>query len=241
MQAVAIIPCRAGSKGIPSKNRVELCGMPLFLWSVAAALAEDRIKTICITTDDKEILTWTKWAMSREKRIVAVERPSEMAEDSSPTEPCMFHACNYLGVGNHEYVVLMQPTSPLRSGNLLGRALDMGREHGSCFTCRDAGHIMWIKTGRFICPLYDPSNRPRRQDCADVGTYLAEDGNIYCSKFSEMELTKTRFGVTPFALLNDECKSAQIDTISDLNTIKAMATNQEMHKWMEEVRILLPR
>ncbi len=100
---------------------------------------------------------------------------------------------------------------------------------------------MWIKTGRFICPLYDPSKRPRRQDCADVGTYLAEDGNIYCSKFSEMELTKTRFGLTPFALLNDECKSAQIDTISDLSTIKAMATNQEMHKWMEEVRILLPR
>ena len=241
MRVVAIVPCRAGSKGIPSKNRMEFHGMPLFMWSVGAALEDERIRTVCVTTDDEEIIGWCKWASIRDKRIACVVRPSDMATDESPTETGLFHACDEIGVMKHELVVLLQPTSPVRHMGLLSRCIEGSDQTGSSFSYSSPGHISWVKTGRHAVPLYDPRHRPRRQDLGGHPQVIFEDGNVYCSMYDQMCITGTRFGERPLAVESDFIHGVQIDTLKDAQIIKHLCADEAVKSWMEKVQLLLPK
>jgi len=241
MSAVAIIPCRAESKGIPGKNRAELNGSPLFLWSVAAALECEDVRTVCVTTDDEEIISWGKWAASRNSRITCLSRPKEMATDESPTEPCLFHACDHISVGNHEYVFLLQPTSPFRHGELISRCMTSAKNSGSSFTAISPGHIMWLHGVHASMPLYDPTQRPRRQYSLHSPVVAFEDGNIYCSLYSQMKTTKTRFGDSPNLILSSPIHSVQIDSTEDLDLVRDLSKCKQVNEWMQNVQALLPK
>lgn len=241
MRGVAIIPCRAGSKGIPRKNRMEFNGLPLFMWSVAAALEDERVRTACITTDDAEIISWGQWASEKEGRIVCINRPSEMAADDSPTEPCMFHACRDIGVMNHEFVLLLQPTSPVRHGGLVSRCIDRAGVIGSSFSCFCPGHIAWLQTGTMSVPLYNPIKRPRRQELEGYPKVMIEDGSVYCSLYDQMVMTGTRFGSSPSPMESDFIHGVQIDTLEDAKTLRHLCADEAVKLWMEKVQLLLPR
>jgi len=241
MSAVVVIPCRAGSRGVPGKNRAEVNGSPLFLWSVAAALECEDVRTVCVTTDDEEILSWGKWAASKNNRINCVSRPKEMATDESPTESCLFHACDQNSVGNHEYVVLLQPTSPFRHGALIRKCITAASNSGSSFTAIAPGHIMWLHGVHASMPLYDPEKRPRRQDSVHSPVVAFEDGNIYCSLYSQMKTTKTRFGDSPKLVLSTLIHSVQIDSTEDLELVRDLAQCKQVNEWMQNVQILLPK
>ncbi len=53
---VAVIPARGGSKGLPKKNLVELCGKPLLAWSVMQAKAAESVDSVWVSSDSEEIL-----------------------------------------------------------------------------------------------------------------------------------------------------------------------------------------
>ena len=241
MRGVAIVPCRAGSKGIPSKNRMEFHGMPLFMWSVAAAIEDDRIRSVCITTDDEEIIGWCNWASTRDKKIACVVRPAEMAADDSPTEPGLFHACNELGVMKHEFVVLLQPTSPIRHNGLLSRCIGEAERTGSSFSCSLPGHIAWLKTGGNAVPLYNPRRRPRRQDLEGHPQVVMEDGSVYCSIYDQMCISGTRFGERPVSVDSEFIHGVQIDTLEEAKILRHLCADEAVKSWMEKVQLLLPK
>lgn len=241
MRGVAIIPCRAGSKGIPAKNRMEFQGLPLFMWSVCAALEDDRIRTVCITTDDEEIVAWCRWASAKDNRLTCVIRPPEMASDSSPTEPSLFHACAEIGVMKHEFVALLQPTSPIRHGSLLTRCIDDSESTGSSFSCFCPGHIAWLQSGESAVPLYSTRQRPRRQDLDGHPRVMMEDGNTYCSMYDQMCLTGTRFGTKPSIVESDFIHGVQIDTLADAKVLRHLCADEVVKAWMEKVQLLLPK
>jgi CMP-N,N'-diacetyllegionaminic acid synthase len=241
MRVVAVIPCRAGSKGIPHKNRMEFAGQPLFLWSVAAGLEDSRVRTVCISTDDDEILSWGKWASSKNDRIACVRRPAEMSRDSDGTEIGMFHACREVGVMKHEFVLLLQPTSPLRHANIVGKCLDASSGNGSSFSCYCPGHIAWVQSGGLAAPLYPISNRPRRQDLALHPRIMMEDGNVYSARYDQMSETKTRFGNNPVMIESELAHSVQIDGLDDAKTLRCLCADDSVKSWIEKVRLLLPK
>ena len=55
MTPICIIPARGGSKGLPRKNVLPLCGRPLLAWNVLAAVEACGAGNVYVTTDDSEI------------------------------------------------------------------------------------------------------------------------------------------------------------------------------------------
>jgi len=112
MKVVAVIPARAESKGIQNKNLINIGGKPLISWSIEAALKAKTIDEIIVTSDGDEILGLA----NSYSEVTVLKRPKELAEDHTPTAPVVTHALKELeiNVEQYDYLILLQPTSPLR-------------------------------------------------------------------------------------------------------------------------------
>ncbi|MBV6493611.1 MAG: CMP-N,N'-diacetyllegionaminic acid synthase [Turneriella sp.] len=113
---LAIIPARGGSKGLPSKNIKELCGKPLIAWSIEAALNSKYLDEVMVTTDSKEIAAIAKQYGAK----VPFLRPAHLASDSATTFDAIKHTLDFYKQDidkEFDYVVLLEPTSPLREVN----------------------------------------------------------------------------------------------------------------------------
>ncbi len=107
MEIVSVIPARGGSKGIPGKNMLGLCGYPLIYYSIAPSLVSACSRTV-VSTEDSTIA-----ATARFHGAEVVRRPMDLATDAARTEPVVVHTIHELGLHDGDVVVLLQPTSPL--------------------------------------------------------------------------------------------------------------------------------
>jgi len=107
---LGIIPARGGSKGIFRKNLKLLAGKPLIAWTIEEAKKSHYLDRIILSSEDAEIIATAK-TLGCEVPFV---RPVELARDDTPGIEPVIHALNCLGEP-FDYVVLLQPTSPLRS------------------------------------------------------------------------------------------------------------------------------
>lgn len=110
-----IVPVRAGSKGMPNKNVTMLNGKPLYLHAVDLAI-QGGAERIVISTDIDEILH-----AHFEASVEVVARPAHLCTDSAPMSPVLVHALQDADITGA--VVLLQPTSPLRSSQDLAACL----------------------------------------------------------------------------------------------------------------------
>lgn len=112
-----IIPARGGSKRVPGKNLLPLAGKPLIVWSIETALKDPLAGVPWVTTDDAAIAEVAEKAGAR-----VIIRPTELAEDITPTKPVVLHALEASGTGA-SLIVLLQPTSPFRPISLITEAV----------------------------------------------------------------------------------------------------------------------
>lgn len=121
-----IIPARGGSKGIPRKNIRTLAGKPLIHYSIEVArqLTDDR--HIIVSTDDNEIAEVARMT----GLPVAYMRPAHLASDTSGSREVIIDAMDYADREGIEYkrIVLLQPTSPLRTVDDVTRCLESYRD-----------------------------------------------------------------------------------------------------------------
>jgi len=119
---LSIIPARGGSKGIPKKNIKDLAGKPLINYTIKASIDSDRVDRTMVTTNDEDIASVSRKAGAE----VPFIRPKRLAQDETPTLPVIQHTLNYYQ-DNENYtpdaVILLQPTSPLRTSNHIDEAL----------------------------------------------------------------------------------------------------------------------
>lgn len=110
---LAVIPARAHSKRIPGKNRKDFLGKPLIHWSIETALAANCVTQVAITTDDDQILEYSK----NFPKVDFVKRPDELALDSTPGVDPILHLMQQIEKTGkkYDYLILLQPTSPLRT------------------------------------------------------------------------------------------------------------------------------
>ncbi|SHM95515.1 acylneuraminate cytidylyltransferase family protein [Flavobacterium xinjiangense] len=109
MRILVVIPARGGSKGVPKKNIKLLGGKPLIAHAIECANSSKLVSKIVVSTDSDEIA-----AMVSNYKIEVVKRPLELADDTSNVVTAVEHAYKFL---NEEFdiIVLLQPTSPLRT------------------------------------------------------------------------------------------------------------------------------
>jgi CMP-N-acetylneuraminic acid synthetase/spore coat polysaccharide biosynthesis predicted glycosyltransferase SpsG len=159
LKLLFIIPARFGSKGIPRKNLKILNGKPLIFYSINNALKISCEKEVVVSSDSDEILNIaTKFGAK------ALKRPAELAGDQTTLDPVVFHAYKSLSVGlNFDYVVILQPTSPLLSAKSLESALmfiSQNKKIDSIISVREERHLSWkYENGEYIPNYKERKNR----------------------------------------------------------------------------------
>lgn len=121
-KVIAIIPARGGSKGLPGKNIKVLCGKPLITWTIQAALKSRLIDEVVVSTDNQQIADIAKQAGAS----VPFLRPAVLATDKAPTIDVIDHTLDYFSsqkARTFDYVVLLEPTSPLRENDDIDKML----------------------------------------------------------------------------------------------------------------------
>ncbi len=119
---LAIIPARSGSKGLPGKNIINCAGKPLIAWSIDAALGSKYVTEVIVTTDSDKIAGVAKKYGGR----VPFLRGADLAkDDSSITDVVKDVLDNIKGKVKYDLVILLQPTSPLRTAKHIDNAIDM--------------------------------------------------------------------------------------------------------------------
>ncbi|MSO92243.1 MAG: acylneuraminate cytidylyltransferase family protein [Rhodospirillales bacterium] len=175
---VGIITARGGSKGVPRKNVRPFAGRPLLAYTADQARAVPEIDLAVLTTDDPEIKR-----LGRSLGLRVVDRPAELATDMARSEPAILHAIDALereGERPFDYMVLLQPTSPLRTPATIRacmqRIADTGAE--SLVTVTEIREILGPLENGFLRPV-NPGNRGPRQKRTP---YYAANGCVFaCS------------------------------------------------------------
>lgn len=126
MNTLFFIPARGGSKGIPSKNIVDLNGVPLIIYSIKLAQQFVSNNNICLSSDDENIIK-----VARDYGLgVPFKRPKRISTDSATTLDAIIHALNFYKKKGviYDNVVLLQPTSPLRLKRDVSNALKLYKD-----------------------------------------------------------------------------------------------------------------
>ncbi len=122
-----IIPARGGSKGLPGKNIKPLNGKPLIHYTIEAALEVSSKENICVSTDDAEIIRVAEQTGLK----VPFVRPADLSTDTAGTWKVVRHAIDwYKKQGkNYNTIILLQPTSPFRTGKHIKEAYELMSEN----------------------------------------------------------------------------------------------------------------
>ncbi len=229
---LGLITARGGSRGIPGKNIRLVAGKPMIAWTIQAALECDSLNRVILSTDDAEIAEiGRKW-----RAEVPFMRPTELAQDNSPHIDVILHAVEWLMANENyhpDYVVLLQPTSPLRTAQDIDAAvaLALQRDADSVVSISESpAHPFFIKRITGEGKLADFADKP--------GGYLprqalppayVENGAIYVVRRDVLLREKTLYpdGTYPYIMATE--RSLDVDTPWDLY-VADLVLRDKLHK-----------
>ena len=216
LNILAVIPARGGSRGVPRKNVTLLCGKPLIAYTIEAALDSKLINRVVVSTEDEEIAE-----ISKKYGAEVITRPQELAQDDTPSLPVFQHAINYLEEMEDycpEIMVILQPTSPLRTVEDIDSAIERfleGRYDSLASVCEveHPTHWMYTLVKNKLKPLIkDGKNMARRQDAPKV---YRLNGALYVTSRDTIMKENRVVGTDAGAYVMPSEKSVDIDTELD--------------------------
>lgn len=205
MNILAVIPARAGSKGIPNKNLRIIAGHPLIYYSVQNAKLSEYITDIVVSTDSPDI------ALLAKQMGVAVRwRLPELCKDDVPLDPVVYDAIP--SNARYEYIITMQPTSPTLSTNTLDHAIEhmIKNKYDTVVSVINKPYLSWHMQDGMAVPNYTKRlNRQYLPPC------YSETGAFVISKF-DVVTQSTRFGENVSVYEISEEEAVDIDSFEDL-------------------------
>jgi len=217
---MALIPARAGSKGIANKNLAMLAGHPLIYYSITSAKASRYIDRVVVSSDGDKIL-----ACASSLGAEALKRPADISTDTTAMAPVIQHFIDASSLDDEDRIVLLQPTSPLRRAEHIDAAIAMSRRNDSTvISVVDVGDHHPYKAfrvddkGRLRGLIDDDAPFSRRQDCPPC--YYA-NGAIYVFRVLDF-LRQGRIPLlhaSPYPMSDQD--SLDIDNNEDLEAAEA--------------------
>jgi len=212
MKIAALIPARAGSKGVPGKNFKDFCGKPLWEWTWKAAIDSKIFDEIIVSTDQN---AYRFPDIVFEDTFIDVHRPAKLSDDNASLDDVL---CYYKNIyARIDTWCLLVPTSPLRTAEDIKNAFEIFNDNNydslvSVNKADYAGdHMYWKKNNNGVLdsfPLYDYRNRMNRQDVNDK---YRENGSIYITKKHILKNTRCRIGGNIGLYLMPKERSFEID------------------------------
>lgn len=233
---LAVIPARGGSKGIPSKNIIEVGGKPLIQYTIDCAKNSKYIDRAIISTDSEEI----KKVSIECGGDVPFMRPKELALDTSKTIDCIVHAVDSLKkIGEtYDYVMIIQNTVPLRKYWHVDESIEklINSEERSLVSVTEVEqHPILMRTineDGTVKNLLPMSSTMRRQD---FPKFYKVDGAIAIQKIDEDFNLNTSINDGKLAYIMDSKYSTDIDNYIDIKIIEYYL-EKEKEEEIEEAR-----
>lgn len=217
-KVLGVIPARGASKRLPRKNILPLSGKPLIYWSIKSALECDYIDRLIVSTEDPEIASISELYGAE----IPFLRPDTLATDEVTTIEVITHLLNKLRKKEeyYDYIVLLQPTSPLRNSNHIKSALEKiieRKANAIVSVCEAEHHPFWCNT----LPEDKSMDNFLRKDLhnlrsQDLPTYYRLNGAIYICRSNTLLLENTFLpskGCSAFIM--SQKSSIDIDTQED--------------------------
>lgn len=231
-KVLAIVPARAGSKGLPGKNIRILNGKPLLAWPIEAANSSLYIDKVVVSTDSCEYAELARvWGAE-----VPVLRPPELATDNSPSSAFVVHMLDVLSAKgeDYDYIVLLEPTSPLTEAHDIDAAIQSLNDRREAadslvgvteLVVNHPDFVVRKNEGGVIAPYaaVDFTKLPRRQD---IEPLFALDGSIYISSVDSFRKKLSFCHDRTLGHLMPSYKAHEVDSLLDFICIEAIL----MHK-----------
>jgi len=192
LNVLAIIPARGGSKRLPGKNIKPLLGKPLINWTIEQALQCHYFDKVIVSTDCKKIAE-----VAKEKGAsVPFIRPDSLSQDRTPSIDVVEHALDFFSLKQEYFdvLVLLEPTSPLRTAKDLNNAMTLFIDHYDTYDAlisvgkveREHPSIMkLIEEENFLKPFEKEEKSQKAKEA------FFPYGVIYASKVSTLREMKT--------------------------------------------------
>ena len=233
IQVLGLITARGGSKELPRKNLAPLARKPLIAHTIEAALGAKRLDRVIVSTDDQEIADVAcHWGVE-----APFLRPAELARDDTPHFPVLRHALVWLE--GHEgyvpdYVMLLQPTSPLRSSEDIDKAVAIATERDAdsvVSVYMPKQHPYWMKRltpdGRVLDYLPQEGEFSQRHSLPPV--YMP-NGAIYLAKPALVLEKDSLYSDETYAYIMPPERSLDIDTALDMRIAELILSERSTTK-----------
>lgn len=217
MEILAVIPARAGSKGIPNKNIRIIGGHPLVYYSIKNALDSTLITDVIVTTDSPEV------------KIIATQmganykwRSADLCGDAVTLDSVIADAIP--GDRTWDYIVTMQPTSPTLDVHTLDKAIQYAIDNDldTVISVINRPHLSWgEKDGKKVPNYTERLNRQYLPPC------YSETGAFVISKASVVN-EKTRIGDKVDVFEVSESEAQDVDTFDDLRSVATTLSKQKV-------------
>lgn len=209
---LAIIPARGGSKGVPRKNIRELAGKPLIAWTIEEAKKSKYITRLILSSEDEEII---KVGKNFDCEVPFI-RPTELAQDYTPGIDPVLHAIKQCS--NYDYVVVLQPTSPLRTVKDIDDCIEytLQQQAKFCVSVTEpdkSPYWMYTLIDSKLQPLIKHEQLSTRRQ--DLPSAYALNGSIYVGQIEALLKEKSFLTEDTIAYIMTKEKSYDIDTMHD--------------------------
>ncbi|MDD3591335.1 MAG: hypothetical protein PHO65_01690 [Sulfurovum sp.] len=212
MQILVVIPARGGSKGIPRKNLRLLAGKPLIYYAIKNALASKYNLDVYVSSEDDEILN-----SALQFGAKVHKRDQVIADDKSTLDPVIYACYSYakeVEDKKYDYIITMQPTSPLLRVTSLDKAIKKAIDTPSIETviaAKDDTHLSWRKEDNHFYPNYE--KRVNRQYLTPTYT---ETGAFFITR-ADIITKSNRIGEHVELSILQHGEEIDIDTYEDWN------------------------
>lgn len=224
---LAIIPARGGSKGIPKKNILTVAGKPLIAWTIEAAKRSRFLTRTIVSSDDEGILS-----VAREYGAETVVRPEAFAADHISTDETSLQLLDELKRTEQyipDVVVLLQPTSPLRTTEDIDSSISLLIEKGAgaviSVTEGDRKHLksFFVIDGCLSGIVKNEFAFMNRQDLPRI--YLP-NGALFVVTEPEFRKNGIMFSERTVPYVMEKERSVDIDTLEDIPVVEAVLSSR---------------
>jgi N-acylneuraminate cytidylyltransferase/CMP-N,N'-diacetyllegionaminic acid synthase len=226
-RVLAVVPARGGSKGIPRKNIVDVCGKPLIAWSISSGNRLVELGVVArsiVTTDDAEIADVAlQWGGD-----VPFLRPAELATDQAKSIGYVLHALDWFSERGEHYdaVLLLQPTSPLREEIAIAAAIQRFFKQDqaqSLISCYQEDYIndlvMYEDDGScYLKPKNTLHNRGVRRQ--QHGPTMVRNGSVYLTRVDYLLCAGQFICDRPMLMKMSKLQSIDLDVPEDLTLLR---------------------
>jgi len=223
---LAVVPARGGSKGVPRKNVRMLAGKPLIAWTIEQAAQSCYIDRVIVSSEDEEICQVAKDSGAD----VPFVRPAELASDTAAGVDVLCHAVENAG-RDYDYVVLLQPTSPLRKSSDIDEAIERCVERAvtsvvSVAEATKSPYWMYqMKEGGELTPFVENAASNRQQ----LPQSYALNGAVYVLEVAALLGSRRIIDEQTLGYVMPAERSYDIDSETDFLICEFLTTRMELN------------